>query len=238
MRCIAGDPLPLSQRGIGRHHELKLLQRLCSQSQPCSFQPSAVCRRLRRHGKISHHRPLRPIACALRTAEVETDTPTLHTDGSHKESNDQGQFGLSTRDLQRLAEVPAQAIFSSQTGIISSASQLAQLLNSSLIAGVTEGKVELELRRAALGSNSLPERTQVTNYHNSTFVRLRLVKTMSMYKSYRAYLVISVPFIPASDQLPSVDAQLTLSLQWVRYKLAMHTCLQNVMPYSTGIRQH
>jgi hypothetical protein len=128
-----------------------------------------------RHGNSRQDCPVERKFRAVQTPDVDTDS-TICSDANGHGGNGKGNFGLSTRDLQRLAEVPAQAVFSPQTGIISSASQLAQLLNSSLTTGVTADESDLASRRAVLGSNSIPERAQVMSQRPVTTLRNEFVE--------------------------------------------------------------
>ena len=127
----------------------KRLQRVQQQRSPCKGI----------FGERQHsRRPLR----AVQTTDVATQS--LEADGdpagaSSSSSNNGHVYGISISDLQRLAEAQPQDVFK---GAVSSAGNLAKLLDSSLERGIGTGSASMQQRRSQLGSNRLPERQQVT----------------------------------------------------------------------------
>lgn len=134
--------------------------RLCSDEGGCR---SVLSSRGQWHAKISQKVLRQGRLRAVQTSEV-------HTEESNKKAEVQGddignggdKYGISVSDLQRFTELAPHEVFAPKTGFFVSAAHLAKLLQSSLTSGVSGGPTELAARRQALGSNSLPEREQVS----------------------------------------------------------------------------
>ncbi|EIE20267.1 calcium-translocating P-type ATPase [Coccomyxa subellipsoidea C-169] len=115
-----------------------------------------------RHVKISQQAPLPRGIRAVQTSDVEAES-SVDDVKLHGEQNGTAEgYGISVSDLQRFAELAPHEVFAPKTGFFVSAAHLATLLQTSLSAGVSGGRAELAARRQALGSNSLPERDQVS----------------------------------------------------------------------------
>ena len=97
---------------------------------------------------------------AVKSSEVSAGKKKDTTNGTNTEGGN-GRFGLATADLNKLADSAPQDVFRSSSGIISSAAQLAQLLDSSLTGGISESSTQMDERGTRLGRNRLPERDQV-----------------------------------------------------------------------------
>ena len=97
----------------------------------------------------------------MQTTEVETQGLQAGKQAAGASGRNGHGYGISIPDLQRLAEAQPQDVFK---GAVSSAGELAQLLDSSLERGIGTSSASMQQRRSQLGSNRLPERQQV-NMH-------------------------------------------------------------------------
>ena len=97
---------------------------------------------------------------AVKSPEVSAE-PDKNSTASRDDSGTAGRFGVATRQLNELTDSAPQDVYKSQSSIVSSAAQLAQLLDSSLTAGISESSAHMADRGSRLGKNSLPERNQV-----------------------------------------------------------------------------
>ena len=110
-----------------------------------------------------YQRRVLPLCCrAVKSPEVSAGKKKGTTSSTHSEERS-GRFGLATADLSKLADSAPQDVYKSQSSIISSAAQLAQLLDSSLTGGISESSEQMDERGTKLGMNRLPERNQVAN---------------------------------------------------------------------------
>ena len=97
---------------------------------------------------------------AVRTPEVSAGRKK----GSTSSRDDKGRFerfGVATADLSKLADSAPQDVYNSKSSVVSSAAQLAQLLDSSLSGGISESSAKMADRGSKLGTNKLPDREQV-----------------------------------------------------------------------------
>ena len=146
---------PLSIRAVGaqcqgiRRHAL---HKRASESQGISS--SAVT------GQQHHRRGVFPSLCkAVKSPEVSAEKKkgsTSSTDGMEGSQ----RFGLATADLNQLADSAHKDVYKTSS-IVSSAAQLAHLLDSSLTGGISESSAQMADRGSRLGRNKLPERNQV-----------------------------------------------------------------------------
>ena len=97
---------------------------------------------------------------AVKSPEVSAE-PDKSSTASRDDPGTAERFGVATRQLNELADSAPQDVYKSQSSIISSAAQLAQLLDSSLTAGISESSAQMADRGSRLGKNRLPERDQV-----------------------------------------------------------------------------
>ena len=109
-----------------------------------------------------HRRRVLPSICkAVQSPEVSAEKRKGTTNSTHGQGKT-GRFGLATADLNKLADSAPEDVYKSQSSIVSSAAQLAQLLDSSLTGGISESSAQMAERGSRLGQNKLPERNQVS----------------------------------------------------------------------------
>ena len=106
-----------------------------------------------------HQRPsiARGRAFSRTRAVQQTDSPQATATEQHIQTN--SEFGISSSQLQHLAENRGVEVF--ENSAVNSVYQLAQSLRVSLEFGLVTDASELEARRAAFGSNTLPEKEEV-----------------------------------------------------------------------------
>lgn len=124
-----------------RKRETPSLADIRRQQQRCRVLPS-ICKAVQR-----------PEVSAERKKGIANDT-----NGQERTE----RFGLATADLNKLADSAPHDVYKAQSSIVSSAAQLAQLLDSSLTRGISESSAQMAERGSRLGQNKLPERNQVS----------------------------------------------------------------------------
>ena len=128
---------------------------------PCHRKlPSHSARRPKQRQCITSSADSSVICRAVKTSEVSAE-PEKGSTSSRGDGGKDKRFGVGIRDLNKLADSAPQDVYSSQSSIIRSASQLAYLLDSSLTGGISDSTSQMDDRGSTLGQNSLPERDQV-----------------------------------------------------------------------------
>ena len=140
---------------------------------------------------------------AVKSPEVSAG-PDKSSTASRDDPETAERFGVATRQLNELADSAPQDVFKSQSSIVSSAAQLAHLLDSSLTAGISESSAQMADRGSRLGKNRLPERDQVPAL---------------------CLTAVQTPLKPALTSLLCISSTLNVCKGRIKSALSGHVCM-------------